>query len=109
MKELRITEGLKGIIIFAKNKAQPSSDWLVLVSAVRKHDEIEDLCVDYFFCLDTDFNSVYFSEEGNLPWAFCSHFNFYQPTKEQKIVLLKELARMGYKYVSALGKLVKKI
>lgn len=113
MEEIRISEDLKGVIVFAEPKCgRHFSDWLVLMSTVSlqpKWGGEQDLRIHYFICLDTTYNRVYFSQEGKDPWGFCSDFNFYHPTKEQKMMLTKALAKKGYKYVSSLGKVIRKV
>ena len=54
-------------------------------------------------------NGVYFHEDGEGGWGYANlNWKFYIPSKKQKQTLIKEMANMGYKYVSVLDKLVKK-
>lgn len=115
MKEIIIYENMKPCIVYAKAKSIVNgySDWLVFISKVEKEDYRSYLHIKHFICMtlskDKHKHEVYFHEDGERGWGHADlNWNFYIPSEEQKQTLIKELAKKGYKYVSALNKLVKK-
>lgn len=111
MKEIIIYENMKPCIVYAKAIGGGYSDWLVFISKVEKEDCYSYLHIKHFICMTVDKNKdeVYFNEDGEGGWGHANlNWNFHIPSEKQKQTLIKEMAKMGYKYISVLNKLVKK-
>lgn len=111
MKEIIIYENMKPCIVYAKAIGGGYSDWLVFISKVEKEDYRPYLHIKNFICMAVgkDKHDVYFHEDGEVGWGYANlNWNFYIPSEKQKQTLIKEMAKMGYKYISILNKLVKK-
>jgi len=111
MKEIVIHENMKPCIVYAKAIGGGYYDWLVFISKVEKEDYRSYLHIKHFICisLGKDKDRVYFYEDGEGGWGHANlNWKFYIPSKRQKQKLIKEMAKMGYKYISVLNKLVKK-
>lgn len=111
MKEIIICENMKPCIVYAKAIGGGYSDWLVFISKVEKEDYCSYLHIKHFICMAVGKikHEVYFSEDGEGGWGHADlNWNFNIPSEKQKQTLIKEMAKMGYKYVSVLDKLVKK-
>jgi hypothetical protein len=112
MKEIIINENMKPCIVYAKAMGGMYSDWLVFISKVEKENYRSYPHIKHFICMTVgkDKDEVYFHEDGEVGWGYANNlnWNFYIPSEKQKQTLIKEMANMGYKYVSVLDKLVKK-
>ena len=111
MKPCVIYENMKPCIVYAKAIGGCYSDWLVFISKVEKEDYCSYLHIKCFICMAVGKNKheVYFHEDGEGGWGHADlNWNFYIPSKKQKQTLIKEMVKMGYKYISVLNKLVKK-
>ena len=109
MKDIIISENMKPCIVYAKAIGGGYSDWLVFISKVEKEDYYPYLHINNFICMRVDKNEIYFHEDGEGGWGHANlNWIFHIPSKKQKQTLIKEMAKMGYKYISVLNKLVKK-
>ena len=117
MEKVNITTDLCNVIVFAKAKVIGYENWLVFISNVEdEFDYVHNVYKPHircFICFKSNIylaNSFeeYFSEHGEQPWGYTTCYDFYWPTKAQKMRVIKALRRRGYKYVSSLKKLVKK-
>ena len=111
MKEAVVCGGMKPTIVYAKAMGGDYSDWLVFISRVEQEDEHSFLHINCFFCMClSDKHDTFFHEDGIQGWGHADqlYWRFYTPTEEQKKKVIEELVVRGYKYVSALNKLVKK-
>ena len=113
MKEIIIYENMKPCIVYAEAIGGGYSDWLVFISKAEKEGNCSSLHVKYFICMtlgkDKHKHEVYFHEDGEGGWGHANlNWIFHIPSEKQKQTLIKEMAKMGYKYISVLNKLVKK-
>ena len=104
MKETTVFVGQKGVLVFAKSKDSSHDDWLVLISNVT--EKSDGLYVKGYIFYNLTTHVWYFDRRGES-WGYTTHFEFYEPTREQKQKISNELARRGFKYVPVLNKLVK--
>ena len=105
MKRVEIDTNTKGIVLFAKGK-DGYSDWLVLVTRV---EDIGVLKIYGHIFYNISEKAWYFSGgDENYAWGNINHWDFFEPTIEQKQTIIGQLKKMGYKYVPILNKLIKK-
>lgn len=112
MEEITISENVSGLLLYAVPKQGQSTyvgEWLVLVSKVEKNEMLHCYHFNYFFCVDLSNVRAYISVDGERGWGFTDNYTFYKPTEEQKKRVVKDIRNRGYKYISSLKKLVKKI
>lgn len=102
-----ISTSTKGVIVFAKG-ISGYSDWIVMVTRV------DDIGSGVFKIYGHIFYNIsekkwYFSEgDENYAWGNTNHWKFFEPTKEQKQLLVDALKEKGYKYVPVLNKIIYK-
>ena len=107
MKRVNIDIYTKGVILFAKGN-HGYSDWLVLATRVEEIDsEVFRIFGHIFYSIGED--SWYFSNGSeDYAWGRTGHWDFFEPTKEQKQTIVDALREKGYKYVPILNKILKK-
>lgn len=106
-KKVDISTSTKGVIVFAKGRSG-YSDWLVMVTRVDDVGSGELKIYGHIF-YKISVKQWYFSEgDENYAWGSTNHWNFFEPTKEQKQLLVDELRKRGYKYVPVLNKIMHK-
>jgi hypothetical protein len=106
-KKVDISTSTKGVIVFAKGR-RGYSDWLVMVTRV---DDIGSGVLKIYghIFYNISENLWYFSEgDENYAWGSTNHWEFFEPTKEQKQLLVDELRKRGYKYISVLNRIIRK-
>ena len=110
MKKVEIDINTKGIVVFAKGRGD-YDDWLVMVTKV---EEVENIGSKNFNVYGHIFynitNDVWYFSSGdeNYSWGHINHWDFYEPTKEQKQFIIDALKKRGYKYVPILNKIIYK-
>ena len=105
MKRVEIDTNTKGIVLFAKGK-DGYSDWLVLVTRV---EYIGVLKIYGHIFYNISEKAWYFSGgDENYAWGNIDHWDFFEPTKEQKQKIVDALREKGYKYVPVLNKIIYK-
>lgn len=107
MKRVDIDINTKGVILFAKGN-HGYSDWLVLTTRVEAIDSGLFRIFGHIFYSISD-KRWYFSEgDENYSWGSTGSWDFYEPTNEQKQIIVDALTERGYKYVPILNKILKK-
>jgi len=107
MKRVEIDINTKGIIVFAKGK-NSYSDWILLVTKVEDIDSCVLKIYGHIFYNISE-KEWYFSEgDENYAWGNINHWDFFEPTKEQKQKIVDALKEKGYKYVPVLNKIIYK-
>jgi len=107
MKKVEIDINTKGIVVFAKGR-NVYDDWLVMVTRVDKVGS-GDLKIYGHIFYNISEEKWYFSDgDENYAWGNINHWDFFEPTIEQKQIIIGQLKKMGYKYVPILNKLIKK-
>lgn len=112
MEEITINENVSGLLLYAVPKQEYSTylrEWLVLVSEVEKSEIYDCYRFNYFFYVDLNNGRADISVNGEDSWGFTDEYTFYKPTEEQRKRVVKGMRNRGYKYISSLKKLVKKI
>jgi hypothetical protein len=105
MKRVEIDTNTKGIVLFAKGK-DGYSDWLVLVTRV---EDIGVLKIYGHIFYNISEKAWFFSGgDENYAWGNINHWDFFEPTKEQKQKIVDALKEKGYKYVPVLNKIIYK-
>lgn len=102
-----ISTNTRGVIVLAKGK-DGRADWLVMVTRV---DDVGSgvLKIYGYIFYNISKKEWYFSDgDENYAWGNIDHWDFFEPTIEQKQIIIGELKKMGYKYVPILNKLIKK-
>lgn len=103
-----ISTSTRGIIVLAKGRSDYDDDWLVMVTRVDDVGSGELRIYGHIFYNISD-RRWYFSEgDENYAWGNISHWEFFEPTKEQKQKIVDALKEKGYKYVPILNKILKK-
>lgn len=107
MKRVEIDTNTKGIVLFAKGKGG-YSDWLVLVTRVEDiGSRVLKIYGHIFYNISE--KAWYFSGgDENYAWGIINHWDFFEPTKEQKQKIVNALKEKGYKYVPVLNKIIYK-
>jgi len=99
MKEIIIDEHTKGILVFAKGN---HSEWLILISNVR--NGVINRHISYDIISDT-----FLFDNGKVhDWGITRGYSFYEPTLEQKQLIINKLKEYGYKFIPILNKVVRK-
>lgn len=99
MKEIIIDKHTKGILVFAKAK---DSKWLILISNVRNGEINRHISYDII-------DDTFLFDGGEIRcWGNTRGYSFYEPTLEQKQLIINKLKEKGYKFIPILNKLVKK-
>ena len=103
--------GMPPTMIYAKPiKENGGENWLILTSTVSTKRKCGDTHIDAYICVNEAWqDDVYFEEDGTVSWGNIKNYNFFIPSKKQKMEILSKLASEGYKYVPSLKKLVKKV
>jgi hypothetical protein len=112
MEEITISENVSGLLLYAVPKQGQSTylgEWLVLVSKVEKNEMLHCYHFNYFFCVDLSNGRTCISVDGEGGWGFTDKYTFYKPNEEQRKRVVKGMRNRGYKYISSLKKIVKKI
>lgn len=107
-RKVNININTKGIIVFAKGK-NGFADWLVMVTRVDDVGLGNLKIYGHIFYNISD--KIWYFSDGNENYAWGqinNHWDFFEPTIEQKQIIIGELKKMGYKYVPILNKLIKK-
>jgi len=107
MEKVNIDTKTKGIILFAKGK-ENYDDWLVLVTRV---DDIGSRTLKIYGHIFYNIPKKiwYFSGgDENYAWGNINHWEFFEPTKKQKQIIVDALKERGYKYVPILNKIIYK-
>ncbi len=102
-----ISTNTRGVIVLAKGK-HGYADWLVMVTRV---DDIGSGVLKIYghIFYNISENKWYFSEgDENYAWGNTNHWDFFEPTKEQKQKIVDALKEKGYKYVPILNKIIYK-
>ena len=113
-KKMSMWVGLKGVIVYAKYQGNRSGlDWIILVSSVEMIDTWPPskkepyLGIKRYLSYNVGFQSFLINEIPQV-WGQMDGYDFYEPTEEQKKIVIDELAKKGYKFVPVLNKLIKK-
>lgn len=109
MRRIRvdISTNTRGVIVLAKGR-NGYADWLVMVTRV---DDIGSGVLKIYGHIFYNISEKkwYFSDgDENYPWGNTSHWDFFEPTKEQKQKIVDALKEKGYKYVPVLNKIIYK-
>ena len=102
-----ISTSTRGVIVLAKGRSD-YGDWLVMVTRV---DDVGsgNLKIYGHIFYNISENKWYFSEgDENYAWGSINHWDFFEPTKEQKQKIVDALREKGYKYVPVLNKIIYK-
>ena len=102
MEEIFIDGNTKNVALYV-DAVSYNSKWLILVSNVCENK------INYFFCMDINSGTIYCDVNGDKPWGNIMNNKFYLADKKQKLEMVNELRKRGYKYVPVLNKLVKKV
>ena len=103
-----ISTSTKGVIVFAKGKTC-YDDWILLVTKVEDIGSPNGLRIYGHIFYNIRNNRWYFSEgDENYAWGNTNHWKFFEPTKEQKQLLVDALKEKGYKCVPVLNKIIYK-
>ena len=102
-----ISTNTRGVIVFAKGK-NGHADWLVMVTRVDGVGSRNLKIYGHIFYNISE--KVWYFSDGNenYAWGYINNWDFFEPTIEQKQIIIGELKKMGYKYVPILNKLIKK-
>lgn len=107
MKKVDISTSTRGVIVLAKGR-NGYNDWIVMVTRV---DDIGSGVLKIYGHIFYNISEKqwYFSEgDENYAWGSTNHWEFFKPTKEQKQLLVDELRKRGYKYISVLNRIIRK-
>jgi hypothetical protein len=102
-----ISTSTRGVIVLAKGRSD-YGDWLVMVTRV---DDVGsgNLKIYGHIFYNISEKKWYFSEgDENYAWGNIDHWDFFEPTKEQKQKIVDALREKGYKYVPVLNKIIYK-
>jgi len=109
--KIELLPGVKNVLIYAYPNDPKTyyfgRPWLLIVSNVTAGGNGE-----YFiyriasFSIDT--HTMYANESEDVLWGNTKHYDFFLATDEQKKFFAKELAKMGFKYISSLKKIIKR-
>jgi len=102
-----ISTNTRGVIVLAKGK-NGRADWLVMVT--RVDDVGSGVLKIYGHIFYNITEKVWYFSEGdeNYAWGNINHWDFFEPTKEQKQKIVDALREKGYKYVPVLNKIIYK-
>lgn len=102
-----ISTSTRGVIVLAKGRSD-YGDWLVMVTRVDDVGSGNLKIYGHIFYNITE-KKWYFSEgDENYAWGNINHWDFFEPTKEQKQKIVDALREKGYKYVPVLNKIIYK-
>ena len=106
MNKFEITENTKGKLVYVVDKWDEDYKWLILISSVTKKGNYN--YVSYYISYSIKQNKWYFN--GGIPsgWGSVGFWNFFEPTDDQKRLVVNKLTSLGYKYIPILNKIVKK-
>lgn len=107
MKKIEINRFLKGIIVHAKSTLGNCHDWLILVAYVSI-DAYGQYKIGRHISYDIDGERFRFNEGRVMTWGSLDAYEFYEPSLEQKQIIIRFLKQRGYKFVPILNKLIKK-
>lgn len=106
-KKVDISTNTRGVIVLAKARSG-YADWLVMVTRVDDIGSGVLKIYGHIFYNISD-KEWYFSKgDENYAWGNTSHWDFFEPTKEQKQKIVDALKEKGYKYVPVLNKIIYK-
>ena len=107
MNKLEITENTKGKLVYVESLPPfDNSKWLILISSASKEGDYHFIRRYISYRIDT--NEWYFTGGISMCWGTSEDCVFFESTDDQKRLVAKKLASLGYKYVHILNKLIKK-
>lgn len=106
-KKVDISTSTRGVIVLAKGRGD-YGDWLVMVTRVDNVGSGDLKIYGHIFYSITE-KVWYFSDgDENYAWGNINHWDFFEPTIEQKQKIVDALKEKGYKYVPVLNKIIYK-
>jgi hypothetical protein len=102
-----ISTNTRGVIVFAKGRSG-YADWLVMVTRVDDIGSGVLKIYGHIFYSITEKVWYFSNGDENYAWGNTSHWDFFEPTKEQKQKIVDALREKGYKYVPVLNKIIYK-
>ena len=100
-KEITITAGMRGKIVYAKRKWGPPVNWVLLIADVEEVPSIKGTShVIYRYVSQTDwFENYRKASKNKVDWGNVEDYYFFEPTDEQ-VKLVKDILRENnLKYV----------
>ena len=106
MNEIQITKNTKGILVYVVDKLVDDYKWLVLISSVSKWGDYH--YIRRYISYSIKQNEWHFNNGISIWWGSSEDCAFFEPTDDQKRLVAKKLASLGYKFIPILNKIVKK-
>lgn len=100
-KEIAITAGMRGKIVYAKRKWGTAVNWVILIADVKEVKCIKGAeHIVYRYVSQTDYFENYRKASKNkVDWGNVEDYHFFEPTDEQ-VKLVKDILRENnLKYV----------
>jgi hypothetical protein len=102
-----ISTSTRGVIVLAKGRSD-YGDWLVMVTRVDDIGSGVLKIYGHIFYSITEKVWYFSNGDENYAWGNINHWDFFEPTKEQKQKIVDALREKGYKYVPVLNKIIYK-
>ena len=106
-KKVDISTSTRGVIVLAKGRSD-YGDWLVMVTRVDDVGSGVLKIYGHIFYSITEKVWYFSNGDENYAWGSIGHWEFFEPTKEQKQKIVDALKEKGYKYVPVLNKIIYK-
>ena len=107
MKEIKITEGTKGVVIFAESQDFEHDDWIILVSHVTPVLGENAFRIERYASYCTKDAVSYADTETGWWGSSNDNYKFYLATDEQKRTIINVLRKNKLKYISVLNKVIR--
>ena len=108
MKDIEITEGLKGVVIYAESMDSKHDDWIILVSHVTPFEGCQDSFKIHRYVSYNLKNRYSYADTKTGWWGTSNdNYRFYKATEEQKKTIIDVLRKNRLKYISVLNKVIK--
>ena len=107
--KIEISENTKAIALKAIGD-NGRRNWLVLISHVKKsqHDGKQMFIIYRHISFNLTNHETFMNSYNDGRWGNSIGYDFYTPTKEERMFIKNELKKRGFKFIPILNKLIKK-